>query len=271
MNTPARRNHTSPRGWKSYALGAAAAAALLATTACGQGSAEGSGSSKPSTQPSGTASAKPGATASAKPAAASGNTGGSGAGSGGSSTGSGGGTSSAGGTGSGGSTSSTGGTGSGAGTADGGSTGGGKETIAACSQKELGVSAVKERDARHLVLTVQNAGTKKCNVYRYPLVRLGDGTRNTPVIKDSDPDPGVPVTLAPGQEAYAALLVSGGARDEYEAKSITLTLQGSTPGSGAGKPIDVPMPVSTLYADDGQLVTYWTTASGAALDFIMSK
>ncbi|MEU0430423.1 DUF4232 domain-containing protein [Streptomyces sp. NPDC006290] len=143
--------------------------------------------------------------------------------------------------------------------------------MAACSQTELGVSAVKERDARHLVLTVQNAGTKKCNLYRYPLVRLGDGTRNTPVIKDSDPDPGVPVTLAPGQEAYAALLVSGGARDEYEAKSITLTLQGSTPGSSAGKPIDVPMPVNTLYADDGQLVTYWTTASGYALDFIMSK
>jgi hypothetical protein len=31
------------------------------------------------------------------------------------------------------------------------------------------------------------------------------------------------------------------------------------------------MPVDTLYADDGQLVTYWTTASGFALDFIMSK
>ncbi|WTT05059.1 hypothetical protein OG361_37045 [Streptomyces sp. NBC_00090] len=84
-------------------------------------------------------------------------------------------------------------------------------------------------------------------------------------------DPGVPVTIAPGEEAYAALLVSGGARDEYEAKSISLTLQGKKPGSEAGEPIDVPKPVNTLYADDGQLVTYWTTASGAALDFIMSK
>jgi|UniRef100_A0AAU3HXE6 hypothetical protein len=286
MNTPARRNQKSPRNWKSYALGAAAAAALLATTACDPGAAEGSDSSKSSAQPSATASAKPGG--------ASGNTGGDGTGNGGSSTGSsgsstssGGGTSSAGSTGGKGGTSSAGGTGGtssgatgssggtsggGGSTGSGGSTGGGgKEAIAACSQTELGVSAVKERDARHLVLTVQNASTKKCNLYRYPLVRLGDGTRNTPVIKDSDPDPGVPVTLAPGQEAYAALLVAGGARDEYEAKNITLTLQGSTPGSSAGKPIDVPMPVSTLYADDGQLVTYWTTASGYALDFIMSK
>ncbi|MCT9011697.1 DUF4232 domain-containing protein [Streptomyces rhizosphaerihabitans] len=278
MNTPARRNHKSPRGWKSYALGAAAAAALLATTACDPGAAEGSDSSKSSAQPSATASAKPGG--------ASGNTGGgdgagsgaSSAGSSGSSAGSGGSTSSGGRTSSAGSTGGTSGTsssgtgGSGGTAGSGGSTGGGgKETIAACSQTELGVSAVKERDARHLVLTVQNAGTKKCNLYRYPLVRLGDGTRNTPVIKDSDPTPGVPVTLAPGQEAYAALLVAGGARDEYEAKSITLTLQGSTPGSIAGKAIDVPMPVSTLYADDGQLVTYWTTASGVALDFIMSN
>ncbi|WP_328451389.1 DUF4232 domain-containing protein [Streptomyces sp. NBC_00386] len=282
MNTPARRNHKSPRNWKSYALGAAAAAALLATTACDPGAAEGSDSSKSSAQPSATASAKPGgasgstggdgtengAGSAGSGASSAGSSAGSG-GSKGSSTGSGGGTSSAGGTGG----TSSGATGSSGGTSgSGGSTGGGgKEAIAACSQTELGVSAVKERDARHLVLTVQNASTKKCNLYRYPLVRLGDGTRNTPVIKDSDPDPGVPVTLAPGQEAYAALLVAGGARDEYEAKNITLTLQGSTPGSSAGKPIDVPMPVSTLYADDGQLVTYWTTASGYALDFIMSK
>ncbi|MFE4698030.1 DUF4232 domain-containing protein [Streptomyces sp. NPDC056738] len=146
-----------------------------------------------------------------------------------------------------------------------------KAAVATCSQKELGVSSVKERDARHLVLTVQNASDKKCNLYRYPLVRIGAGTRNTPVIKESDGTPGVPVTLAPGQEAYAALLVAGGARDEYEARSITLNLQGSKPGSTAGTSIDVPLPVRKLYADDGQLVTYWTTASGFALDFIMSK
>lgn len=31
------------------------------------------------------------------------------------------------------------------------------------------------------------------------------------------------------------------------------------------------MPVDTLYADDGQLVTYRTTAFGYSPDFIMSK
>ncbi|NEB96241.1 DUF4232 domain-containing protein [Streptomyces bauhiniae] len=153
-------------------------------------------------------------------------------------------------------------------------TGDARVTVPACSQRDLGVSAVKEpadsTDARHLLLTVQNAGNKKCNVYRYPLVRLGAGRTTAPVIEDSAPTPGGPLTLAPGQEAYAALLVNS-PMDEYEAKSITLSLQGRQPGSTAGKPIDVPMPVDTLYANDGQRVTYWTTAPGYALDFIMSR
>ena len=147
--------------------------------------------------------------------------------------------------------------------------------VAACTQEELAVSATKEspdsEGARHLLLTVQNAGDKKCNVYHHPWVEIGDAQAPTPVIKDSSPDPGKPMTLAPGEEAHAALLVAGGARDEYEATTISLTLHGNEVGSTAGEPIDVPMPVATLYADDGQLVTYWTTASGAALDFIMSK
>ncbi|MFD4791587.1 DUF4232 domain-containing protein [Streptomyces sp. NPDC058459] len=152
--------------------------------------------------------------------------------------------------------------------------GGARVTVPACSQRDLGVSAVKEpadsTDARHLLLTVQNAGDKKCDLYRYPLVRLGAGRTTAPVIKDSAPTSGGPLTLAPGQEAYAALLVNG-PMDEYEAKSITLSLQGREPGSTAGKPVDVPMPVDTLYANDGQRVTYWTTAPGYALDFIMSR
>ncbi|PKT70595.1 hypothetical protein CW362_23565 [Streptomyces populi] len=144
--------------------------------------------------------------------------------------------------------------------------------MAACTQKELAVSAVKERDLRHLALTVQNASDKKCNLYGYPIVKLGaDAQFTTPVIKDSNGTPGEPVTLDPGREAYAALLVSSGNTGEHEARSITLTLQGSKADSTVGKPIDVPMPADALYADNDQRVTYWTTASGFALRFIMSK
>ncbi|WP_404819017.1 DUF4232 domain-containing protein [Streptomyces phaeolivaceus] len=149
-----------------------------------------------------------------------------------------------------------------------------KGGVAVCDQRVLGVSASKEpadsADARHLLLTVQNTGDKKCDLYRYPLVRLGDGRKTARVIAESDPHPGVPVTLAPGEEGYAGLVVNG-PMDEYEAKSITLGLQGRKAGSSVGKPIDVPMPVETLYANDFQRVTYWTTAPGFALDFIMSR
>ncbi|GAA1011246.1 DUF4232 domain-containing protein [Streptomyces thermogriseus] len=223
------------KGWKSYAIGAAVIAALLGTTACGSSAANGSGEVKSSNQLNATSLAKLSETASGKPGNAPGST---------------------------------------SGDSNGGVSGG-AGTIAACTQNGLAVSAVKEpadsKEARHLLIIVQNVGDEKCNLHHYPYVRLGNGQTTVPVIEDSDPDPGVPVTIAPGEEAYAALLVSGGARDEYEVKNITLTLQGRKPGSKVSKPIDVPMPVDTLYADDGQLVTYWTTASDFALDFIMSK
>ncbi|MFD3571837.1 DUF4232 domain-containing protein [Streptomyces sp. NPDC058667] len=239
MNTHVRQDRQSPRGWKPYAVGAAVVAALLASTACRPAADDGAGtggaSGAPST-PSATGSATPGgaattATPGDAPPATTGATPGSPA---------------------------------------------APAALAACTVDDLAVSAVKEpaggKENKHLLLTVQNSGDDTCLLHHYPHVRLGADARTTvPVIKDSDPDPGKPVSLAPGDEAHAALLVRGGARDEYEARSITLTLQGREPGSRAGGPIDVPMPAGPLYADDGQLVTYWTTASGLALDFITSR
>ncbi|MER5964563.1 DUF4232 domain-containing protein [Streptomyces sp. NPDC002057] len=240
MNTSVCRDRAPRRGWKPFAAGAAVVAALLTSTACGPGDADatlpGTSSAPPSaTEPSD--SAAPTTTPTDAPT----------------------GTASS--------------KPSATSSKPGGS--GGGTAVGACTAEDLSVSAVEEPtdkdENRHFVLTVQNAGDDTCDLYNYPHVMLGDAAAPTPVIKESNADPGVPVTLEPGKEAYAALLVSGGARDEYEAKHLTLTLQGRKPGSRAGGPIDVPMPVSTLYADDGQLVTYWTTASGFALDFIMSK
>ncbi|MFE9133548.1 DUF4232 domain-containing protein [Streptomyces sp. NPDC007355] len=231
------------RGVKPYAVGAAVIAALLASTACQPAADDGAGQGGASAPPSATSAATPGGTATATPTAASAET----------------------------PTETAAPSGSGSASAA-----PGEAAVAACTVDDLAVSAVKEpadaKENRHLLLTVQNSGDATCALYHYPHVRLGADARTTvPVIKDSDPDPGKPVVIEPGKEAYAALLVSGGARDEYEARSITLTLQGRTPGTHAGKPVDVPMPATPLYADDGQLVTYWTTASGLALDFIMSR
>ncbi|MGP3970064.1 DUF4232 domain-containing protein [Streptomyces sp. 6N223] len=147
--------------------------------------------------------------------------------------------------------------------------------VAACSEDDLSFSASNEDGegdpVRHVLLTVINTGEEQCAVYHYPYVQLGaDAQTTAPVIEESDPEEFV--SLAPGEQAHAALLVAGGAMDEYEADFITLDLQGREPGSNAGEPVTVEVPgVEALFADDGQCVTYWTTASGLALDFIMSR
>ncbi|MFD7986020.1 DUF4232 domain-containing protein [Kitasatospora indigofera] len=249
MNASDSTNRTSPRSWKSYALGAAACAALLAATACGPGA----GDPEPSDRPSSTASpkpttatpapttatpaaptattpAKPGTTAPATPTAGPGGTGG---------------------------------------------TSGGDGTTVACAKGDLSLAATNEDDkgrpVRHLLLTLTNVGSRKCTVYNYPYVQMGaDAQAPVAVIEDSDPK--ALATLAPGEKAYAALLVSGGHRDTYEAGYVSLGLQGPRPGSHVGESIRAELPgIDTLTVDDGGRVTYWMTASGLALRFIMSS
>ncbi|GGV35915.1 hypothetical protein GCM10010495_61160 [Kitasatospora herbaricolor] len=163
-------------------------------------------------------------------------------------------------------------------TAGAGSTGGtgrADGSTAACAKGDLSLSATNEdekgRQVRHLLLTVTNVGTRKCNLYNYPYVQMGaDAQAPVAVIEDSDPK--ALASLAPGEKAYAALLVSGGHRDTYEAKYVSLTLQGPRLGSHVGESIRAGMPgIDSLTVDDGGRVTYWMTASGLALRFIMSS
>ena len=90
------------------------------------------------------------------------------------------------------------------------------------------------------------------------------------MLKDSDP--AALSTLAPGEKTYAALLATGGKMDEYFAHTLTVAVQGDKPGTRASGPVNVALPgVDSLAADDGQRVTYWMTAQGLALRFIMSR
>ncbi|WP_327186530.1 DUF4232 domain-containing protein [Streptomyces sp. NBC_01334] len=249
MNAAVRKNRKTPRspkGWRSCALGAAAIGAMLTSTACEPGEADGAGSTA-SDRPSATSPAQPGATGSATP------------GSTGSATPSGG----AGATG-----------GGGAGGATGGGSGSGAAPACAATDLSFGTTLEdgKGEVPKHLLITVTNAGDKKCSVFHYPHLFLGEYAEARypiDVYEDSDPKAG-PVTLAPGDEAYAALLASGVPMDQYETNTITLLLHGRELGSDGSKPIGVDLP-RTVAFDDGARVTYWTTASGFALDFIMSS
>lgn len=155
-------------------------------------------------------------------------------------------------------------TGGRAGNADGASVG-------ACAEGDLTFSVTNKDEegeaVRHLLLTVTNTGNNRCSVYRYPYLKFADARSPIAVIKDSED---VPATLAPGAKAYAALLASGGRMDTYDTHTIPLSLQGPEPGSEMSEPITIDLPGLVPF-DDGARVTYWTSASGLALRFIMSS
>ncbi|RKT02264.1 uncharacterized protein DUF4232 [Streptomyces sp. 3211.6] len=143
--------------------------------------------------------------------------------------------------------------------------------VAACAVSDLAFSATNEdekgKPVRHLLLTVTNTGDKKCNLYEYPYLRFPYARAPIAVIKDSKD---APPTLAPGEKAYAALLASGGHMDTYDTNTLPLSLQGPDPGSKPSDPANVSLPGQVSF-DDGARVTYWITASGLALRFIMSS
>ncbi|MFJ7270348.1 DUF4232 domain-containing protein [Streptomyces sp. NPDC099050] len=238
MNTAVRTSH---RGWKSYVLGAATVTALLASAACspsGDDGDDGKPTAPPATSTPSTSGA-PSATSSPstpKPGA----------------------------------TPSTkpapGATG----------TGGSGGSTALCGPGDVSITSSTEDETgqgvRHILLTLTNTSKKPCKVYHYPLIQLADAQRLVPEIKESAPTPGTPFdTIAPGKQTHAALLLSG-PMDEAPAKTMTVQLQDTKPGSKLGAPIKVAFPgVDTVYYNDFAKVTHWMTASGLALRFIMSS
>ncbi|MFE9676770.1 DUF4232 domain-containing protein [Streptomyces sp. NPDC006259] len=253
-----RTRSRGPKGWKTYAAGAAVAASVLACTACEPSEPAGArstASDRPS--PTGTGgevgTPRPGGTGSATPDRGQGTNG-----TGNSGTGSG-----------------TGNSGSGSGSSGSGS-GGGSRSVPACAAKDLtfGTTLQDERGEvpKHLLITATNTGDGKCAIHHYPYIFLGDYAQArypVDVYEDSDPKTG-PLTLAPGDEAYAALLASGVPMDQYETDTVTLLLHGRDLGSDGSGPIGVDLPRKVAF-DDGARVTYWTTASGSALDFVMDS
>ncbi|MEU9914922.1 DUF4232 domain-containing protein [Streptomyces sp. NPDC051001] len=136
-----------------------------------------------------------------------------------------------------------------------------------CAIEDLTVSATNQpgegEDARYILLTVTNAGKGKCDVQGAPVVTLGDAQGPAPVKEETDS--GEPVTLAPGAKAYAGLLATGGHMDTYDVTFMKLGLGSPGGESEAGPEADVPMPVDSFPADDGQWVGYWQGTEGLAM------
>jgi hypothetical protein len=154
-------------------------------------------------------------------------------------------------------------------TGDAGGEDGGDDSssIPLCTIEDLSVSATNQpgdgEEARYLLLTVTNAGDGKCDVQGAPEVTLGDAQGPAPAKEATDS--GEPVTLAPGDEAYAGLLATGGHMDTYDVTFMKLGLGSPGGESEAGPEVDVPMPVDSFPADDGQWVSYWQGTEGLAM------
>lgn len=241
MNAADSRNRKGPSRWRAYALGAASVAALLTTTACGGASDDAAGEGKPSGRPSATggagATGSTGSSSPSSPSSPSKPTG---------------------------KASTQPGTSAGSGAGDSGDDG---SSILLCTMQDLSVGATnydpKGEPVRHILLVVTNVSSKKCELQGAPEVTLGDAKGPAPVKRETDP--GEVLTLAPGDKAYAGLLATGGRMDTYDVKSMTLGLGSPGGESEPGKPVDVPMPVASFPADDGQRVTYWAGTEGLAM------
>jgi hypothetical protein len=140
-------------------------------------------------------------------------------------------------------------------------------SIPLCTMEDLSVYATNEpslgEGARYILLTVTNASDGKCDVQGAPVVTLGDAQGPARVKKETDS--GEPVTLAPGDKAYAGLLATGGHMDTYDVTFMKLGLGSPGGEAEAGPEVDVPMPVDSFPADDGQWVSYWQGTEGLAM------
>lgn len=135
-------------------------------------------------------------------------------------------------------------------------------TMADLSFTVTNYDAVGE-DVRHLMLVATNKSAKKCDVQSYPEVTLGTAKGHAPVKEGMTDDE--PVTLAPGEKAYAGILATGGKMDTYPVTSMTVGLGSPGGEAPAEKPVKVKMPVTSFEADDGQRVTYWAGTEGLAM------
>jgi hypothetical protein len=136
-----------------------------------------------------------------------------------------------------------------------------------CNGSTLKVTAQSvSRPVNHMLLTVTNTGSKRCDLYGYPAVRFGEAQSVPPVIDDSQPQ--AVVSLPPGQSAYAGVALSGGddggGSNGRTEKTLEVFFQGRNTNDG-GPGAKAALPAKGVYIDDSLKVTYWQQSMSDAL------
>ncbi|MFF0059947.1 DUF4232 domain-containing protein [Streptomyces sp. NPDC005279] len=139
---------------------------------------------------------------------------------------------------------------------------------AACIGENTKVTVSKvSRPINHLLLTMTNTGSKACNAYHAPLLRFDDAQAVTQIMDSSKPQ--AVVTIAPGESAYASLLLEADDSGENGQTVKKLTVH-FAPRSGSGSTESAPdvltLPAGT-YADSNAAVSYWQSTMADALTY----
>ncbi|MEV6954639.1 DUF4232 domain-containing protein [Streptomyces sp. NPDC051183] len=121
------------------------------------------------------------------------------------------------------------------------------------------------KDDSKLLLSVKNVGDKPCTLKSHPVLRLNDGNgRLVGVFANSKPQQWV--TLAPGKEAYAGLLLRQSNKEVSTfVKNMAFAPHGQRPDNNTGEGLLLQMPQGGVYVDDKARVTYWNSSSEAAV------
>ncbi|MGA5527162.1 DUF4232 domain-containing protein [Streptomyces pseudogriseolus] len=156
----------------------------------------------------------------------------------------------------------------GKGSASGGSDDG-SSSFNPCNGSNTSVTAEPvSRPVNHMLITVENTGSQNCDLTYYPVLRFDEMQWVPQPIEDSRPQ--AVVTLAPGESAYAGVLLSaadGSGSGGATGKKLTVGFQGRTPNSDGGPAAIPSLPAKGVYYDSSLTVTYWQSSMDDALAY----
>ncbi|NBM20829.1 DUF4232 domain-containing protein [Streptomyces sp. GC420] len=143
---------------------------------------------------------------------------------------------------------------------------GGNGTACTSANTKVTVSKVS-RPLNHILLTLTNTGSTRCDAYAHPFLRFDESQAPTSVEEKSRPQ--AVVSVEPGESAYAGVLTSSadgtGADEGFEATSLTVTFADRNGSGEGGTPVTLDLPAETFYVDSVATVTYWQSSLDDAL------
>ncbi|GAA3064939.1 hypothetical protein GCM10017562_33370 [Streptomyces roseofulvus] len=134
-------------------------------------------------------------------------------------------------------------------------------TLRPCTAGDVKVVASKvTRPLNHLALTVTNTGARPCDAVGAPLVGFDHSQAPIRIVEESKPQ--AVVRLAPGESAYASLILTGEPGEDTHGMTVRTIKVNLT----ADSMVTVTAPEGT-YVDDGAAVSYWQREFEDALQF----